>query len=365
MSERDEGLSARDAEMLDSLYRTAQEPIAGDAELEQLQQLRSVFAELKAHQDEPPPAGMALLMAAARQAAEERRPVGLWAKLRAGWSSMLAHPAMSAVAAAVVVVGVGGYLVARGVRPAAEQAPTVSSAAEPAAPTAAPSTIATGEVAESAAAASQATPTAEPMTEEAARLEPERELKAAAGRKEVQERAQPKPAQVTTKGARAPELAAKKRADAPRDEAEQEEISAPKLQEQWTAVPEEQPAPVETAPVNAKPVPAPTKAAPPSPGTRDKPVIDATSEKGAGGRAGGAPSAGLAQADGDDSRGEDAPSRSQRWYELAKAAATRGDCEAVSLFGARIKSEDPAFYEARFRKDAAIAKCLPRGSEKR
>lgn len=365
MSERDEGLSARDAEMLDSLYRAAPGSIDGDAELEQLQQLRSVFAELKAHQDEPPPAGMALLMAAARQAAEERRPVGLWTKLRAGWSSMLAHPAMSAVAAAVVVVGVGGYLVARGVRPAAEQAPTVSSAAEPAAaPMTAPATIATGEVdAESASAASQDMPTAEPMMEEASRLEREREFKGAAGRKEVQERGQPRPAPVTTKDARGPDLAIKKRADAPRDEAEQEETSAPKLQEQWTTVPEAPPAPepAEAAPINAKP--APTKAAPPSPGARDKTASDATSAKGAG--RGVAPSAGLAQADGDDSAGADAPSRSQRWYEQAKAAATRGDCEAVSLFGARIKSEDPAFYEARFRKDATIAKCLPRGSEKR
>lgn len=368
MSERDEGLSARDAKMLDSLYRATPGPSDDDAELEQFQQLRSVFAELKAHQDEPPPAGMALLMAAARQAAEERRPMGVWSKLRAGWSAMLAHPAMSAVAAAVLVVGVGGYLVARGVRPAAEQTPSVSSAAVPAADRmvapAAPATIATGELgAEVPATASPAEPAAEPVpaTKEATRLETARELKGAKDGKELRGRVQQRPAPVITEGSSAPELAAKKRADGPRDEAEQEELPAPKLQEQWSADPQAPPAPMENA---AKPVPAPAKAAPPSPSKSGRTAVDATSEKGDGGR-GRAPSGGLAQADEDDAAGAEVPSRSQRWYELAKAAAAKGDCEAVNLLGARIKSEDPAFYEARFRKDGAIAKCLPRASEKR
>lgn len=365
MSERDEGLSERDAEMLDSLYRATPRPSDDDAELAQLQQLRSVFAELKAHQDEPPPAGMALLMAAARQAAEERRPVGVWAKLRAGWSAMVAHPAMSAVAAAVLVVGVGGYLVARGVRPAAEQAPAVSSATEP---VASPATAAPQEsLAEPPAAARPVVPAPGRALEGAPLLEPERETGRETGR-EIRERKQElkdgaRPRAAKEPEPRTPAFGAKKRMEVPRDEAEQEQ-QAPKLQEQWSAGPAAPPAPEaeEIVAGNAKAAPAKaaTKAPKPEPTTEaDATSVELDRAKGRGA----APSAGLAQEDGDDVRRADAPTRAQRWYELAKAAATKGDCEAVKLLGARIKSEDPAFYEARFRKDAAISKCLLRGSE--
>lgn len=349
MSERDGRLSARDAEMLDSLYRTAPAPSEGDAELEQLQELRSVFAELKAHQEEPPPAGMALLMAAARQAAQERPPVGLWARLRAGWSAMLAHPGMSAVAAAVVVIGVGGYLVSRGVQPASEQAPVVSSAAAP---------EASAGAAPAAAAPYQPTELRSPVAAPASTA-PERpsgeasplELDGAArGRAPVK---RPAPARDAS------DEGTKKRAAAPKPKDEEAAVlggvqQAPKLQEQWSAEPE--------APVTTKAEPPAPKAPPPPKAAKpkDQPQVDASSpaaslerEKGAGGR--GAASTPAEEATDDR---EELSSRARRWYELAKAAAAKGDCDAVKLLGARIKSEDPALYEARFRKDAAIAKCL-------
>lgn len=361
MSERDEGLSARDAELLDSLYRATPGPSDEDAELEQFQQLRSVFAELKAHQDEPPPAGMALLMAAARQAAEERRPAGLWARLRAGWSAMLAHPAMSAVAAAVVVVGIGGYLVARGVTPAAEQAPSVSRARE-AAPGAS-SSATTAPAAPGSGAAPVEVPAAAapaPALERSSRIEADSELKERAPKRHPA----PKDATGVVTGT-------KKKLEAPTEEGGEQSLpSAPKVQEQWSSTPAEPPpAPEEeeaaprSSAGSAKAPGTASKAAPPSPVKRaDSPAdrtLDASTperEKGASGRGAG-PSAGLEQED-RDAQNEDTPSRAQRWYELAKAAAAKGDCEAVKLFGTRIKSEAPAFYDARFRKDAAIAKCL-------
>lgn len=357
MSERDGRLSARDAEMLDSLYRAAPAPSEGDAELEQLQELRSVFAELKAHQEEPPPAGMALLMAAARQAAQERPPVGLWARLRAGWSAMLAHPGMSAVAAAVVVIGVGGYLVSRGVQPASEQAPAVSSAAAPEASAgAAPAAAAPDQPAELREPVAAPASTAPPRP---SRESSSRELDGAA-----RERAPAKrPAPVRD----ASDEGTKKRAAAPKPKDEEAAVmggvqQAPKLQEHWSAEPEALAAPEPEAPVTTKAEPPAPKAPPPPKAakpTRDQPQVDASSpaslerEKGAGKRG----AASTPAEESTDDR-EELPSRAQRWYELAKAAAAKGDCDAVKLLGARIKSEDPALYEARFRKDAAIAKCL-------
>lgn len=361
MSERDEGLSARDAEVLESLYRDSPEPSDEDAELRQLQQLRSVFAELKAHQDEPPPAGMALLMAAARQAAQERRPAGLWARLRAGWSVMLAHPAMSAVAAAVVVVGVGGYLVSRGVRPVAEQAPAVSRS-EPR-PIAPPSGEEAAELGGTAApAATTLTPAAPALEQAAPALEQARSVAPAEERKEHAAVKRP-----VTKDANRESLELKKRAGAPTPKDEQAPAPTarpvPKLQEQWQAESEAPaPAPVldaaatkpSTAPAKAPP---PPKLAKPAPAPLEPDADASRRDKGAAGR-GSAPSAGLAREAEDDGDREETPSRAQRWYELAKAAAGKGDCDAVKLLATRVKSEDPAFYEARFRKDAAIAKCL-------
>jgi hypothetical protein len=335
----DERLSKRDAEVLDSLY--GERPRAEeDDELSQLTRLRSVFAELREHQEEPPPAGMALLMAAARQAAEERQSRSLWARLRAGLSMMMAHPAMSAVAAAVLVVGVGGFLLVRGVVTKAA-APTVTTAPSldstvapvplpaPAEGPAAPVTAAEPPAAAAPAAAAQA------------------------------------PASSAGSGGRAPDVERKTKAPVPakvraaaKDEAEQEGVDKRAVPPSMGLVEEKRPpAPkpadrVSEAAQQAAPPPPPPPAATKASAAKPRPVTKADDAQPAEGEAEDSLPGDGASTGGGSSRS------AERWYQLAKAAAAKGECEAVKVLAERVRSEDPGFFDKRFRADLAIKKCL-------
>ena len=83
-------------------------------------ELRSVFAEMRESLAEEPPArGMEALLAAAaanvakpvaRRAAVVEPELGFFAKMRAGWMQLMAHPGMMAAAGLVVVAGVAGTI---------------------------------------------------------------------------------------------------------------------------------------------------------------------------------------------------------------------------------------------------------------
>jgi hypothetical protein len=63
-----------------------------DTELRKFRQLRGMLAEFKEFQEEPPASGMAILMAAAREAASSRRPERWWSRVRASWRSRRIPP---------------------------------------------------------------------------------------------------------------------------------------------------------------------------------------------------------------------------------------------------------------------------------
>jgi hypothetical protein len=365
-----------DEDLLDSLYGEredlrddgARAPGAeadDDLELAQLRRMRGVFAELKANQEEPPPAGMALLMAAARRAAEERQPqqAGLWTRLRAGWHAMVAHPAMAAAAAAVVVIGASGYLMSRGVKTA--ESTYSSSEGERAASTS------------GAASAPGASGASGPADEKGA------ELRAA----DRPEGPAPSAAATTTAPAPAPiELPSTK-----------QEMGSPDAELQRRGVKK-----VKSAPISTEEAKGPTRRAPSGSGayggsTVDRDQLNYSSQ--AGGAPAGAPPAQApaaappppppppaeprqeeipeAESAADRNDGESAPStskdtrrpekpttvesiaqQSERWYVLAKEAAAKGNCDAVKLLAQRVQGENPGFYEKRFKRDASLAKCL-------
>lgn len=353
-----------DEDLLDSLYgeredlrdggeRSPGEEADGDEDLElaQLRRMRSVFAELKANQEEPPPAGMALLMAAARQAAEERKPqtAGLWARLRAGWHAMVAHPAMAAAAAAVVVIGASGYLMSRGVKTAestysssdgdrAASAP--SAASEKAAET---GTLDQPEAPAPAPAAATAAPPAEPIAV------PSTKLEMASPDPEPQRRGvkRSKSAPVSTEavnGSPAAGNAASGSGGYGDSTIERDRLNYS--------------SPSGGVPGGGPPAQAPAPAPPPPPPAEEP-------------RAGASSEGESTAADRDDDEGaskskdtrkpitvESISQQSERWYVLAKEAAAKGDCNAVKLLAQRVQGDNPGFYEKRFKKDASLAKCL-------
>ncbi len=389
--------------------READEGAEGDAgqELAQLRQLRGMFAELRADQEEPPPAGMALLMAAARQAADERKvsqrqeeSAGLWARLRAGWLALVAHPGMAAALAAVVVVGASGYLMSRGVKTAestytdsaesssvqsgasaprgstgaAEQGNSPAPAAEPA-PMSAP---AGDSPAEPAAMPMAPTPMA-PMATAPIQAPGEGlgqapgeglgqasgEVIKGAGKKDApsggrlggaqdveQERRpikgkQSRPATSSAREAPDDLLSAGAAADSDGrartvDRREADDFAS--KQNSDAAAGAKPPRPVQAP---AAPPPPP----PPSP----RPTAAAEEEA--------SESSALDEGDSEappakPAKVESVAQKSERWYVLAREAAAKGDCGAVRVLAARVKGEDPSFYEKKFRKDASLQKCM-------
>ena len=378
----------QDAKLIDSLYARRQDALEDDDDdLAQLQRLRSVFAELRTHQEEPPPAGMALLMAAARQAVEERKPTGLWARLRAGWMMMAAHPAMSAATAAVVVLGAAGYMATRGMGDAVEatapsaEATRATGAAEPSAtltdgkedrgPAAAPATAGLPAATAPAAPAPADSSILAPAQERAGEF---KVRKAAPTKSEAIEQAKPasgsrgKDAQVDKA-----DSPADGRGDQPADPSlgllrgEREKATAPVVVGgdvgTGGGASVDSPAPEAEAP--APPAPSPGSAAKPiakkmpakpKPPTATKP--DALDDAAEQDREASAPADKAQDEEADRTRSPKVTRSAERWYTLARAAAAKGDCEAVKLLGARVQAEDPGFYDTRFRKDAAIKKCL-------
>lgn len=361
-----------DEELLDSLYgeradRLDAEVGAGglsdDDDLDQLRRLRGMFAELKASQEEPPPAGMALLMAAARQAAEERKPKqeGLWAKLRAGWAAMVAHPAMAAATAAVVVIGASGYLMSRGVK----TAESTYSASDPSAASRLEQKSAEGAsdgIAPSAPAlaepASPAAPLAEPADPApvaadapAAKLEPtssSRNAPAEGDASERQRRPLPKKAK--------PSVDAREELGGLVEGGSSGGASADKGNRLDDSYAKQNPGTVSgsgtstaKAPVYASPPPPP----PPPPASAPEPEAESASA---------AEDRDDAAASKDEAKKksgvESITQQSERWYQLARDAAAKGDCNAVRLLAERVLAENPGFYEKRFKKDATVAKCL-------
>lgn len=381
-----------DEELIDSLYGERTEKSAAsdgddDLELSQLRRLRGMFAELKEDQEEPPAQGMALLMAAARQAAEERKAAsapekaGLWARLRAGWQAMVAHPGMAAAAAAVVVVGASGYLMSRGVK-TAESTYTSDSAVRATAPAAAGSS--SGGLPEQAPAAdpsvladpaSAASP--EPVTIDQPRgaggeglgrggAAPSGNTSSAGDdgsdlqmRRPARNKAvvtAPQTAPATGGGgaaAAAPVDRLEERADeSRRDFAKQADSSAPREEPVKKPAPS---APSASAGPSAPPAPAPAPPPPPPP-----PTVAAEED-----RAGSSESVSVSDEDEDEDSVETKPrkvesvsNQVERWFSLAREAAAKKDCNAVRELGKRIEAENRSFYESKFRKDAAIAKCL-------
>jgi hypothetical protein len=386
-----------DEELLDSLYgERTRRALAGDGdgdgererdgdgerddalegELRQLRQLRGMFAELKADQEEPPPQGMALLMAAARQAADERKaakqvaPAGLWAQLRAGWQAMVAHPGMAAAAAAVVVVGASGYLMSRGVRTAestytsdsaveSRSAPTAaapvpdetsrSSAAapapDPAAPVAAPADPAALRGATTAAPGAAAGASSAPGAERGR----SGSLGGAAAGDDLQQAQRPmrvktpisppREEPVEGKGGGASGRAADAPANTRRDFAKQQGESDKAGN---------------NAPTAAPATPAPPPPPPPAQAAEAPSTSDEEAESSAG-----------ADDDSADSAVESKPrkvesmsNQVERWYSLAREAAARNDCNAVQVLAKRVLAESPTFYNSRFSKDATLKKCL-------
>lgn len=364
-------MSARDRsdeDLLDSLYGEREDlrddgPRAAAAgadeedelELAQLRRLRGVFAELKANQDEPPPAGMALLMAAARQAAEERKPqpIGLWARLRAGWLAMVAHPAMAAAAAAVVVIGASGYLMSRGVKTAES---TYSSSESSSSAASAPSgqaldendrdtvtpeqtAAATGAPADPAPPAAAA-PMAAPI-EAPAPAPPSAKLEMAPS-PATKKAKSPPPALAPAPAAETVRGSGTYGGAVPRDRLEEN------FAKQNSAGASGGGASAQ-APADAPPPPPPPPAAEPAQSEAES-AVDAEDDDSSAAK---------------DQRRPMKPSgvesitqQSERWYALAKEAAAKGDCNAVKLLAQRVQGENPGFYESRFRKDASIMKCL-------
>lgn len=60
----------------------------------------------------------------------------------------------------------------------------------------------------------------------------------------------------------------------------------------------------------------------------------------------------------DESRDAQRESRVLQMVKQCESAAARGDCAAVKLLAAKIRSQDAATYKARVVKNASIARCL-------
>ncbi len=377
-----------DEELIDSLYgertekRAAQGDGDDDLELAQLRQLRGMFAELKTNQEEPPAQGMALLMAAARQAAEERKAAvepegaGLWARLRAGWQSMVAHPGMAAAAAAVVVVGASGYLMSRGVK-TAESTYTSDSAVRATSPAAAGSSAA-GDTPEPPAAAPAADPAAVVSPVPPAPTDPrgadgkgvgrgvaapagsasddgsDRQIRRPARNNAVVTPPQAEPVTGAGGGAPAPADRLRRGDESRRDFAKRGDTKVPP--EAPTAVKKPAPSPPSAAGPSAPSAPASTPTPPPPP-SPPSPTAEEADSVGS--------SESVSTSDEAENTVETKPRRVEsvsnlveRWFSLAKEAAAKKDCNAVRELGRRVEADDRSFYESKFRKDAAIAKCL-------
>lgn len=374
-----------DEELLDSLYGERTDRLdAGvergesddDLELHQLRRLRGVFAELKASQEEPPPAGMALLMAAARQAAEERKPKkeGLWARLRAGWQTMVAHPAMAAATAAVVVIGASGYLMSRGVKTAestystseaggaarldeksgaveqdrassAPAAPAPAAAEPAAAPVMQDAPGSTSTRLEMATGTASATAPSDSDGERERRQGPATK-KAKTPVRTIQDAATgglveggSSGAGSSDKNSRLDDSYSKQNAGAVVGSGGGGPAGKGRP---TTAPPPPPPPPAAQAPVQAAPEP-PSESA------------DESAGESAGARDG-------ASASKDEEKKpsgvESITQKSERWYQLARDAAAKGDCNAVRLLAQRVQAENPGFYAKRFKTDPSLTKCL-------
>lgn len=301
-----------------------------DTELRKFRQLRGMFAELKEFQEEPPASGIAILMAAAREAASSRRPAGWWSRVRASWQALAAHPAMSAAAAAVIVIGATGYLMSRGIGTTAQS--TVArddqrldpSIAEP--PAAAPALaapvsprVSMEEGAKESPAAKGPTGAAKDGNEPSSKSEVRR--RGGVSGELAEPTAKPKRAE------RRPDpVADSSRSAYPMDQPLPMVDSAsaqPPL-----AIDAEQASEVEQADAAAPPASLSKK--------RDRPAGPTSTAK--------APPAITRSA--------------ERWFLLAKEAAAQGDCDAVKLLAQKVKSEDPGFFENRFRKDPLVLQCM-------
>jgi hypothetical protein len=95
-------------DVLDVLYEGGDESALSDAERGELAQWRELRGALRELPDAEPPDSMAVLLAAAREHERAKAPRGVWARLRAWFSVLAAHPAISAAATVVVVAGVAG-----------------------------------------------------------------------------------------------------------------------------------------------------------------------------------------------------------------------------------------------------------------
>lgn len=370
-----------DEELLDSLYGERADrlddgakrgELDDDLELDQLRRLRGVFAELKASQEEPPPAGMALLMAAARQAAEERKPKqeGLWARLRAGWQTMVAHPAMAAATAAVVVIGASGYLMSRGVKTAestystneaagsrhldeksgameptrASSAPAAPApaAAEPVAPAVQEASGSPSTKLEMATGTASATAPSDSDGERERRRGPALK-KAKAPVRTIEEA----PAGGLVEGGSSGGASNDKNSRLDDSYSKQNTGAvvgsggggpAERGRPTTAPPPPPPPPPAAQAPVQAAPEPS-SESADESAGERDR--------------------AGASKDEAKKPSGvESLTQKSERWYQLARDAAAKGDCNAVRLLAQRVQAENPGFYEKRFKTDTSLKKCL-------
>jgi cell division protein FtsN len=424
--EADEG-DGLDLKLLDSLYRddlddaepgarrvrdeldtldaasgeAGSEESGGAQELARLRQLRGMFAELRANQEEPPPEGMAFLLAAARQAAEERKaaaePAGLWARLRAGWQAMLAHPGMAAAVAAVVVIGASGYLMSRGMLKQADQTYSseeqleemsrrvdelerqrqgAAAPAEPAAPRAAsepmpePMIVTPADVDLGASSGARGAGSGEPRMQPAPSAA-KGGTGGGLGGPVVQPRKPAKGEKVTGEetlsigdgraegrygsgaGGKAPGGAGTSAGvgkdvarDAIDDNFSRQNADAsgtPAAGPAATAAPEAPPPPPPASPVTAKPAPKKPAEADRSE-TAGAPAELAEDEE--------------APKPSKPSRVESVSQQAERWYKLALSEAAKGNCEQVRLLAKRVRSEDAVFYETRFLKEPSLKKCL-------
>lgn len=297
---------------------------------DKLQGMRAVWLSMR--DEEPSDKGLAALMAAAREKADELKEPkqGFWQKVLA----TLRRPPVLALASVTILLG-GALFIAKRQDTVAvdERAAAPAPAAAPAQETApAGSATAHSFSAGSASAGSASTgssaPTG-PATNEA-------------------------PAWTT----KAPTVAA------PRPRPEREKQTGRK-EERATVQQTESAAPPPPEP--EAPKIATDQELPAAPVTRGAPVKPPATQPSPGGVVGGAgadttmsgaETTSLDAKDSDEAERGRAQARVLQLVKQCESAAARGDCAAVKMLAAKIRSEDAATYKARVVKNSSIARCL-------
>jgi hypothetical protein len=341
---------ARSVALIDALYRE-RGPDDGEREpeLASLDRVRALHRALP--EEEAPPAASAKLLAAAAEAARARQaPAGWAARLRRWFEPLLASPGLAAAASLILVVGVAGVLISRGMDEVAQPAASPALATAPTA-AAVPDVAAAGrEERESIPA-----PAGAPGDEEAEGGGVGGVARGALGGTKGE--AAPggdAPAAVASSPGRTRPIKERNKAEiAPGGDAPAAVASSP-----GRTRPTKQSKKAEIAP--AAKASAATRAdeasSPARQETLASPAAPALAEDAAEGDGEDAPASGAAGA-GAAPASRVVPPDVARLHEEARAAAKRGDCVAMREAIARIRRLDRRYFAARVSGDRALATC--------